>query len=468
MQCVRNCTSPNPKERHYFEQPVMQTFQMFIGEAGCWLVVWAFSAYRYIQSRRAGYEAISSSDDSHDDNAILQRDEHDSDDVTAVESGSSTPPIANPLKPSHPNDPPPGSGEEEIHRIPLTGMRVFLLLLPAVCDIAATTLMNVGLLFVAASIYQMTRGALVLFVGLFSVLFLRRHLSAYKWMALFIVVAGVAVVGLAGAISKDEKATPSSTEVVHRALRIARDQVEKAATPEAVKTIVGVLLIAGAQIGTASQFVLEESIMHNYELEPIKVVGWEGLFGVVITFIGMVILHFAVGRTDAGRYGYFDMAEGLRQITHYRAIAVSSVLIMISIGYVPCSASYRSTHQSFIVTNITTPRDPSTLSKRKTGTSNRQNEYANFGKQWFQFLRPLGDPLRLRNIPLHNRHMPYPLHLDRFAWSRLGDIQMASSTRFCHVGIWNLPLQRAYKTAISTVVWTYRKKQGDSLTGGTH
>jgi len=81
----------------------------------------------------------------------------------------------------------------EHEREPLTGWRVTILALPAICDILGTTLMNAGLLFVAASIYQMTRGALVLFVGLFSVIFLRRHLGGWKWASLFIVVAGVAL-----------------------------------------------------------------------------------------------------------------------------------------------------------------------------------------------------------------------------------------------------------------------------------
>jgi hypothetical protein len=40
--------------------------------------------------------------------------------------------------------------------------------------------MNVGLLYTPVSIYQMTRGALVLFVGVFSVLFLRRRLWLYQ------------------------------------------------------------------------------------------------------------------------------------------------------------------------------------------------------------------------------------------------------------------------------------------------
>ena len=40
--------------------------------------------------------------------------------------------------------------------------------------------MNVGLLYTSISIYQMTRGTLVLFVGVFSALFLRRRLWLYQ------------------------------------------------------------------------------------------------------------------------------------------------------------------------------------------------------------------------------------------------------------------------------------------------
>lgn len=40
--------------------------------------------------------------------------------------------------------------------------------------------MNIGLLYTPVSIYQMTRGALVLFVGALSVVFLRRRLWLYQ------------------------------------------------------------------------------------------------------------------------------------------------------------------------------------------------------------------------------------------------------------------------------------------------
>src|ERR1044071_249857 len=56
--------------------------------------------------------------------------------------------------------------------------------------------MNVGLIYTTASVYQMLRGAVVLFTGSFSVLFLRHRLYAYHWFSLFLVVLGVSIVGM--------------------------------------------------------------------------------------------------------------------------------------------------------------------------------------------------------------------------------------------------------------------------------
>ena len=101
---------------------------------------------------------------------------------------------------------------------------------------------------------------------------------------------------------------------------------------DAARVFIGIMFIAGAQVFTATQFVLEESIMERYSMAPIRVVGWEGIFGLSVTVLGMIILHLAIGRTDAGRYGYFDAREGLREVFEIRAIGISSLLTMISIG----------------------------------------------------------------------------------------------------------------------------------------
>lgn len=296
---------------------------MFIGEMGCWLVVAGYSVYRRYTTKDAplfqgGYEHVNDIDDGVDIDAEGRELR------PSFSANEAAGPAAKALVPNSDD------------RQPLVGGRIFLLALPACCDITGTTLMNVGLLFVAASIYQMTRGALVLFVGLFSVLFLRRKLYLYQWSALFIVVLGVAIVGLAGALAPESQGILEPSSFVQTGLHVVRSAVEEVRasmqTTEALQTIIGVFMIAAAQIFTATQFVLEEWILETYALEPLKVVGWEGIFGFVVTLVGMVIMHLAVGRTARGQNGYFDVREGWREITQYRAIAVSSVLIMISIG----------------------------------------------------------------------------------------------------------------------------------------
>jgi drug/metabolite transporter (DMT)-like permease len=291
--------------------------QMFIGESGSWLVILGFYIYRQFVLRTHEapllYQRVNTEDEEEDDET-----------VRPSSRGGTADPALKPLVPN---------AED---RAPLEGWKVVLLGLPACCDITGTTLMNVGLLFVAASIYQMTRGALVLFVGLFSVLFLKRKLYLYHWMSLLIVVLGVALVGLAGAIYTGDKNSPAahagSLELIRYAALATRDAVAEAADPAVLRTILGIFLIAFAQIFTATQFCLEEWILENYALEPLKVVAWEGLFGLIVTVLLQIVLHFTIGISKSGKYGYFDAEEGYRQIFTNRAIGISSLAIMVSIG----------------------------------------------------------------------------------------------------------------------------------------
>ena len=289
---------------------------MFIGETGCWIVVFGFYLYRLVA---AGNK----------DTPLLYQPIPNEDEEDTLLGSQTSQEAANPAAKSMV----PNADDRRL----LEGWKVTLLALPACCDITGTTLMNVGLLYVAASIYQMTRGALVLFVGLFSVVFLKRKLFLYHWFSLFIVVVGVGLVGLAGALFKGDKNPQSVPEedkvdAVKGFSVFARDVFVRAEGPAVLHTILGIFLIAFAQVFTATQFVLEEWILERYALEPLKVVSWEGLFGFVVTVLGQIILHFTVGTSEKGKYGYFDAREGYREVLSNRAIAVSSVLIMISIG----------------------------------------------------------------------------------------------------------------------------------------
>ena len=105
-------------------------------------------------------------------------------------------------------------------------------------------------------------------------------------------------------------------------------------SPDIWRTVLGVLLIAFAQLFTATQFVLEEFIMAKHTILPVKMVGWEGLFGFSVTIIGMPILYALFGLRDSGKNGYFDIPYGAHQLFSKPEIWGTAIAIMFSIGYV--------------------------------------------------------------------------------------------------------------------------------------
>jgi hypothetical protein len=46
-----------------------------------------------------------------------------------------------------------------------------------------------------------------------------------------------------------------------------------------------------SQIFAGTMFIVEEKLLSSYYLDPIKVVGWEGVFGVLIYIVMLLILQ---------------------------------------------------------------------------------------------------------------------------------------------------------------------------------
>lgn len=109
--------------------------------------------------------------------------------------------------------------------------RAALLSVPTAFDLVATVLMNVGLLSVTASVYQMMRGAEMLFAALFAVLFLRRKLNKWHLGGIGCCVAGIGLVGAASVLSGEgsqARAVSAGDMLVGMALIIASQAVQAA------------------------------------------------------------------------------------------------------------------------------------------------------------------------------------------------------------------------------------------------
>ena len=57
-QCVENCDDPNPSHRLLFEQPVFQTFQMFLGEVCLWSIRHSTAPNDLVLSSIAAIDAL--------------------------------------------------------------------------------------------------------------------------------------------------------------------------------------------------------------------------------------------------------------------------------------------------------------------------------------------------------------------------------------------------------------------------
>ncbi|XP_036080613.1 solute carrier family 35 member F6 isoform X2 [Rousettus aegyptiacus] len=128
-----------------------------------------------------------------------------------------------------------------------------LFLPPALCDMTGTSIMYVALNMTSASSFQMLRGAVIIFTGLFSVAFLGRRLALSQWLGILATIAGLVVVGLADLLSKHD------------------DQHKLS------EVITGDLLIIMAQIIVSIQMVLEEKFVYKHNVHPLRAVGTEGI-----------------------------------------------------------------------------------------------------------------------------------------------------------------------------------------------
>ncbi|KAJ3225967.1 hypothetical protein HDU78_010500 [Chytriomyces hyalinus] len=274
MQCVRDCDGP---DRKLFEQPVWQTLTMFVGETGCLL---AFLLFKNKPSASPELAPLI-------DEAAVNDEDDDIEDTEDV-------------------------------KIELEGWNLLLLWLPTLCDLLATSLMNVGLLFVSASIYQMLRGSVVLFTGTFSTLFLGRKHPPYRWFALVTVFIGVSLVG-------------ASSIFEHPSVRhfVSVNSSEPATNSTA---LLGVLLVVLAQSLTATQFVVEEKVLSKYKVDALKAVGLEGFFGLLTGLIVLPPVYWFYGQYQ-GPDNYFNIVEGFREVFFVPVIFYTGIGICFSISF---------------------------------------------------------------------------------------------------------------------------------------
>ncbi|XP_047113740.1 solute carrier family 35 member F6 [Schistocerca piceifrons] len=189
----------------------------------------------------------------------------------------------------------------------------FVLLPPALCDMVATSVMYIGLNLTNASSFQMLRGAVIVFVGIFSRIFLHRILTIREWIGILFVILGLVVVSLSDLGSDSSGSTGGTTNV-----------------------ILGDVLIIGAQIIAATQMVLEEKFVSGLDIPPMQAVGWEGVFGLVIMGLLQIpfyYIHVPPPFSDNASSSLEDVPDAFAQMADNNLILVALLGTVVSIAF---------------------------------------------------------------------------------------------------------------------------------------
>lgn len=171
---------------------------------------------------------------------------------------------------------------------------VWIIGIPTLFDLFATACGTTGLLYTTVSVYQMLRGAMLVWTALLSILFLGRRLTLFNYGGIILCVAGIVLVGLANAWAEDNPRSRSDT-------------------------VFGIVVILLGQVLQAAQVVMEEFLLRDLQMSSVRVVAWEGVFGIMhCLFWVFPILYILPGRD----HGHLEDAwDAFYMFTHSWTVA---------------------------------------------------------------------------------------------------------------------------------------------------
>lgn len=188
--------------------------------------------------------------------------------------------------------------------------------IPAMFDLMGSGLMFIGLLYVSASIWQMLRGSMIIFGAIISVTALGRKLYAYNWLGVFICCMGICCVGVSNILN-------SSTDDASSGGVSLQSQY------------FGMAMIVGGQVITASQVVAEEKLLKDVCLPPMKVVGYEGVWGAIVCMLVVFPVCYAMPGSDNGHFE--DLGDSIVMIQNSSALQSLILLYIFSCGTYNCA-----------------------------------------------------------------------------------------------------------------------------------
>lgn len=181
----------------------------------------------------------------------------------------------------------------------------YIFAIPAFCDVFATGVSSVAMMYIDAAVWQMMRGSIIVFSAILSVTFLRRMLHLYHWVGVFFTVIGLGLIGASAVMG------------------------QPASEAKTGQMGTGILLVIIASMFSAFQYTFEEYLLTGYSVSSMKTVGTEGVWGIGYMCIILTIMTNVKG-SDHGSFE--SLSDGVYMLSHSVMLEFLMMSYMMSIA----------------------------------------------------------------------------------------------------------------------------------------
>ena len=213
---------------------------------------------------------------------------------------------------------PNSSSEEKEKKPPVPSNLIFAI--TATFDLFATTINTFGLTYLTSSILSMLRSLEIIYVCLWSRIFLKNPIYKHHFLGIGSLIFGLILVGI-------------------NALIYDSNQVAK-------EPIVGIILLLISQMFSSAEYIFQEKFIKYYDVHPFQLVGFEGLWGIIIYTIMLIIFQNIscdnwadflkkgiCSINEKGKYHLEDSEFAFRQMRDKISILIIYIFYVISIFF---------------------------------------------------------------------------------------------------------------------------------------
>ena len=199
-------------------------------------------------------------------------------------------------------------------------------------DSFGSGLQTFAIFLLPASIWQMMRNATVIFVVIFTVVYLKKPVRGHSWVAVVLSMVGFILVGSASLM------------------------VESGADPEGrlrdspvINSLIGIVLLLVSLVFSGFQFAYQEKLFDNFVFDPRRLVGAESIVGAVtLTLCLAITSRIPCPNKEMCTNSIDDPSEGILALLASRELLFWAGCSALSIMVYNLSGLYLTKHVSSI------------------------------------------------------------------------------------------------------------------------